>query len=134
MQNVTAAHSRGDLHALLQLELEWLDPAVDAARLSSDKLQAYTALLKRQATDLQADIDSMRLHPRYASLVVDGPFDLPMVIDGPREVEQLDYMIEQLRSAIERLSSNEALQEVRGAIREYRDSEKRQKSLGRWQR
>jgi hypothetical protein len=134
MQNVTVAHTRGDLHALLQLEIEWLDPAVDAARLSRDKLQAYTALLKAQATDLQAEIHSMRLHPRYAPLIVDGPFDLPMVIDGLREVEQLDYVIEQLRRALERLSSNEALQEVRGAIREYRDSEKRQKSVGRWQR
>src|SRR6202008_4077869 len=36
----------------------------------------------------------MRLHPRYAPLIVDGPFDLPMVIDGPCEVEQLDYVIE----------------------------------------
>ena len=132
MQNVTAAHTRGDLHALLQLEIEWIDPAVDAARLSRDKLQAYTALLKEQATELQAEIHSMRLHPRYAPLIVDGPFDLPMVIDGPREVEHLDYVIEQLRRALERLSSNEALQEVRGAIREYRDSEKRQKSRGRW--
>jgi hypothetical protein len=131
MQNVTAAHSRGDLHALLQLEIEWLDPGVDAARLSRDKLQAYTALLKAQATDLQAENDSMRLHPRYAPLIVDGPFDLPMIIDGPREVERLDYVIGQLRPALERLSSKEALQEVRGAIREYRDSETRQKRIGR---
>jgi hypothetical protein len=134
MQNVTAAHARGDLHALLQLELEWLDPAGDAARLSRDKLRAYTALMKEQATELQAEMRSMRLHPRYAHLIVDGPFDLPMVIDGPRDVEQLDCVIEQLRRALERLSSNEALQEVRGAVREYQDSEKRHKSVGRWRR
>ena len=126
MQSVTAAHTRGDLHALLQLEIEWLDPAADAARLSRDKLQAYTALLKEQATELQAELHSMRLYPRYAPLMVDGPFGLPMVIDAPREVERLDSVIEQLRRALERLSSDEALQEVRGAIREYRDSEKRQ--------
>ncbi len=134
MQNVTAAHTRGDLHALLQLEIEWLDPAVDAASVSRDKLQAYTTLLKEQATELQAEIQSMRLHPRYAPLIVDGPFDLPMVIDGPREVERLDYVIEQLRRALERLSFNEALQEVRSAIREYRDSEKQQSRAGRWRR
>lgn len=131
MQNVTAAHTRGDLHALLQLELEWIDPAADAARLSRDKLQAYTTLLKEQATELQSDLYSIRLDPRYAPLIVDGPFDLPLVIDGPRDVEQLDAVIEQLRRALERLSSNEALQEVRGAIREYRDSEKRQTLAGR---
>lgn len=40
-------------------------------------------------------------------------------------------IVEQIRSALERLSSNQALQEVRGAIREYRDSEKRQTLAGR---
>lgn len=134
MQNVTAAHARGDLHALLQLEIEWLEPAVDAASLSRDKLQAYTRLLQEQATQLRAEIKWMRLHPRYAPVIVDGPFDIPMVIDGPREVERLDYVIEQLRLALERLSFNEALEEVRGAIREYRDSEKRQTRAGRWRR
>lgn len=125
MQDVTAAHGRGDLLALLKLEIEWLDPAADAARLSRDTLQAYTALLKEQAGELQADIDALRFHPRYAPLIADGPFGLPMVIDGPREVAQLDDAIVQLRHAVERLSSSEALEEVRGAIREYRDSEKR---------
>jgi hypothetical protein len=134
MQNVTAAHARGDLHALLQLEIEWLDPAIDAGRLSGEQLQAYTALLKEQATELQTEIHSLRLHPRYAPLIVDGPFDLPMVIDGPGEAERLDYVVDQLRRALERLSSNQALEEVRSAIGEYRDAEKRQKRVGPWRR
>ena len=49
-----------------------------------------------------------------------------MVIDGPREVERLDGMIAQIDAALQRLSSNQALTEIRGAIQEYRDSEKRQ--------
>jgi hypothetical protein len=134
MQNVTAAHARGDLHALLQLEIEWLDPAIDAGRLSGEKLQAYTALLKEQATELQTEIHSLRLHPRYAPLIVDGPFDLPIVIDGPGEAERLDYAVDQLRRALERLSSNQALEEVRSAIGEYRDAEKRQKRVAQWRR
>jgi hypothetical protein len=126
MQDVTAAYARGDLHALLQLELEWRVPAgIDAARLSRDKLRAYTTLLKQQATELEAELQSLRLHPRYAPLVVEGPFGLPIVIDGPREMERLDAVIEQLDAALQRLSSTDALQEVRGAIRERRDSEKR---------
>ena len=132
MQDITAAYTRGDLHALLRLELEWLDPAGgNVARLSLEKLRAYTEFLKQQATELEAEIQLLRIHPRYAPLVVDGPFGLPMVIDGPGEVERLDATIEQMRSALERLSSNEALQEIRGAIREYRDSEKRQTLAGR---
>lgn len=124
MQDVTAAYTRRDLHTLLQLEFEWLEGAGDAARLSQEKLRAYTELLKHQARDLGTEVQSVRLHPRYAPLLIDGPFDLPMVVDGPREVERLDLEIEQVRFALMRLSSNEALDEVRGAIREYRDAEK----------
>ena len=68
----------------------------------------------------------LRLQPRYAALVVEGLFGAPMVIDGPREVERLDGMIALIDAALQRLSSDEALTELRGAIREYRDSEKRQ--------
>ena len=135
MQDITAAYTRGDLHALLQLEVEWLLPASgDATGLSGDKLRMYTALLKEQATELEAEIQTLRLHPRYAALIVEGPFGVPMVIDGPREMERLDGMIEQIAAALQRLSSNEALHEVRGAIREYRDSEKRHTLAGRQRR
>ena len=127
MQDITAAYTRGDLHALLQLEVGWLVPASgDGAGLSGDKLRAYTASLKEQATEIEAETQSLRFHPRYAALIFESPFGVPMVIDGLREMERLEGMIEQLDAALQRLSSNEALQEVRGAIREYRDSEKRQ--------
>jgi hypothetical protein len=127
MQDVTAAYARGDLHGLLQLEVKWLVPASGAAAgLSGDKLRAYTAILKEQATELEAEMQLLRLQPRYAALIVEGPFGATRVIDGPREVERLDGMIAQIDAALQRLSSNEALTEVRGAIREYRDSEKRQ--------
>jgi hypothetical protein len=135
MQDITAAYTRGDLHALLQLEIEWLVPAHgDAARLSGDKLRAYTALLKEQAIELEAEMQALRLHPRYSPLIVEGPFGVPMVIDGPGEVERLDAMIEQLAAGLRRLSSNEALEEVRGAVREYRDAEKRDTRAGRRRR
>lgn len=125
MQDITAAYTRGDLHALLQFELEWLDPAGGGpARLSRDKLRTHTELLKQQATDLEAEIESLPLHPRYAALIVDGPFGLPIVIDGSREVARLDAIIDSIGSALERLSSCDALKEARSAIGEYRDSEK----------
>ena len=134
MQEITAAYAKGNLHALLQLELEWLGASGDAARLSLEKLRAYTVLLKQQATELAEEVQSLRLHPRYAVLIVEGPFGFPVVIDGPREVERLDTINAQVRFALERLSSRDALEEVRSAIREYRDSEKRQTLAGRRRR
>jgi hypothetical protein len=134
MQDITAAYTRGDLHALLKLELEFLDAAGAVAdRLTREKLRAYAELLKQQATEIQTEVQSVQLHPRYAPLIVDGPFGLPMVIDGPREVERLDAVIEQIRSALVRLSSDQALEEVRGAIGEYREADKRQ-ARAQWRR
>ena len=133
MQEITAAYAGGNLHGLLQLELEWLSgPSGDSTRLSLDKLRTYTELLKQQATELADEVQSLHLHPRYAPLLVDGPFGVPTLIDGPREVERLDTMTEQIRSALERLSSGHALEEVRGAVREYREAQKRDARAGRW--
>lgn len=125
MQEITGAHARGDLYGLLRLELEWLGGASgDLARLGADKLRAYTELLKEQATELADAVESLPLHPRYADLLVEGPLGLPLIVDGPSEIARLDAIVAQLDAALERLS-RDALSEVRSAIREYRDSEKR---------
>lgn len=132
MQDITAAYSRGDLRVLLQLEVEWLVPAHDDAfRLSGDKLRAYTALLKEQATELAAEMQALPLHPRYAPIIVEGPFGISTVVDGPQEVERLDAVIERIDAGLQRLSSDEALENVRDAIREYRDASKRGSRKGR---
>ena len=133
MQDLTAAYARGDLHALLRFELEWIDRVgADAARLSREKLRAYTEFLKQQAKELGAEVQALQFHPRYAPLIVEGPFGLPMVVDGQREVEQLDTAIEQISAALERLTSHEALEEVRNAIRDFRELEQRQLRDSRW--
>jgi hypothetical protein len=92
---------------------------------SHTSLRIDKAQFQRSFRELEAEVQSLRLHPRDAPLIVDGAFGLPMVIDAPREIERLNTVIAQLRSALERLSSRDALDEVRCAIREYRDAEKR---------
>jgi hypothetical protein len=121
MQDVTVAYRRGDLHTLLRLELEWIGGAhADTARLTDEKLRAYTAILKEQAADLNAECLELRFHPRYAPLLIDGPMGLAVVADGPREVVRLDLVIETLRVGLERATSGQALDAVRRAIKEYR--------------
>jgi hypothetical protein len=125
MQEVTAAYGRGDLHTLLRLELEWIGGAqADAGRISGERLHAYTELLKEQAAELEAECDALRFHPRYATLIVDDPFGLPALIDGPSEVARLDVMIQQIRIGIEQMASSQALPHVRRVIQEYRHLQK----------
>jgi hypothetical protein len=127
MQDITAAYRRGDLHALLRLELEWIEGAgLDAARLGAEKLRAYTELLKQQASSLEAECYQLRFHPRYAPLLVEGPLGVPMLMDGSREAAALDELIESLRIDIERLGSDKALTVVRESLRAYREARKAQ--------
>lgn len=127
MPEVTAAYTRGDLHALLRLELEWIQGAgLDAARLGADKLRAYTELLKEQASELEAECSQLRFHPRYAPLVLDGPFGLPILIDVSREAVMLDELIESLQIDVERVGSDNALHMVRETVRAYREARQRE--------
>jgi hypothetical protein len=131
MQDVTVAYRRGDLHTLLRLELEWIGGAhADTARLTDQKLRAYTEVLKEQASELQVECFSLRSHPRYAPLLVEGPLGLAVVVDGPREVVRLDQVIETLRAGIERMTSGQAWEAVRRAIKEYRQAQKMSRSTG----
>jgi len=122
MQEVTAAYARNDLHTLLRLELEWLDgERTDAARLTDETLGAYTQLLKQQVAELEAECMELPFHPRYQPLLgADGPFGIPILIDGPAEVHRLDLVIAGLRSALERMATGRARHEVRGLIQAHR--------------
>src|SRR5262245_32782691 len=123
MQEVTAAYARRDLHALLCLEIDWIEGAgCDTARLGADKLRAHAELLKEQASDLEAECYQLRFHPRYAALIVEGPLGMPVLIDGPREAASLDDLIASLRIDVQRLGSDEAITAVRETLHVYREA------------
>ena len=72
MKELTAAYEAGDLHTILGLELRWLqNNDGDISRLSDDKLQAYTAALEEQSTEIEAEICVLAHHPRFAPLRLD---------------------------------------------------------------
>jgi hypothetical protein len=108
----------------LRLELEWIDGAhADTARLTDEKLRAYTGILNEQAAELEAECSDLPHHPRYTPLV-DNQFGFTVVIDGPREAVRLDHVIETLRAGLENVTSAGALHAVRRAIKEYRQAQK----------
>ena len=72
MKELTTAYEAGDLHTILGLELRWLqNHDGDISRLSDDKLQAYTAALEEQSTEIEAEICMLAHHPRFAPLRLD---------------------------------------------------------------
>ena len=122
MQEVTAAYAANDLPTLLRLDLEWVRGGVTGAQPSTDDntLAAYNQILKQQAAELEQAVAEVPYHPRYQSLLAEGPFGIPIPLDGPAEVQRLDLLIESLNGTLERMAKGRAWQEVRGAIQAHR--------------
>lgn len=127
MQEVTAAHARRDLLALLRLEMEWVDSDNTGAAAASDEtLDAYTHVLREQAAELEGALSELPLHPRYEPLMTDdGPFAIAELTDIPAEAGRLEELAEYIGASLARLHSSQALAEVKAAVRIRRESERR---------
>lgn len=69
MKRLTVAREAGDLHTMLQLELEWMErESADVSRLGEDRLKIYNAVLKEQFQELQRRFAWMLDDPRYIPL------------------------------------------------------------------
>lgn len=122
MQEVTVAYAGHDLHTLLRLELEWIHrEESDQARMTDEKLDAYTPVLRDQVADLAAAIDALPYSPRYHPLAQEaGPFGTGLLLDGKAEARRLDALVKSLVATVKRLESGDKRQVVRDAIRESR--------------
>ena len=122
MQEVTAAYAGKDLHTLLRLELEWIHrEESDQTRMTAEKLDAYSLLLRDQVADLEAEAAALPYSPRYHPLVQEvGPFGIGLQLDGRAEARRLDDLMVSLSATLTHLKTEHALQEVREAIQTHR--------------
>jgi len=122
MQELTAAYASKDLHTLLKLELEWIHrEESDQARMTDEKLEAYSQLLRDQVADLEAEAAALPYSPRYLPLVQEvGPFGISLQLDGETEARRLDEVAVSLSATLTHLKTERALQEVREAIQVHR--------------
>ncbi len=122
MQELTAAYASNDLHTLLRLELEWIHhEETDVARLTDEKLGTYNQILREQAAQLEAALTELPIHPRYQSLLgPEGLLGIAIPFDDPVRMKALDFLIAGLGDHRARLQTEDALLEVRAAIRARR--------------
>lgn len=121
MQELTAAYRNHDLHTLLRMELAWIQREQgDLSRLADEKLAIYNQVLKEQVAALQQEIAELPFHPRYQPIaILDGPFEIHLHTSGPAEAAALDTVIVSFESSLTRLQTEDALDEVRGLVREF---------------
>lgn len=69
MKQVVMAYEKKDLLLLLQLEMQWLRSHEDILHNTDNKtLQAYIALLKEQAEQLEIELDMLYMNPAYSQV------------------------------------------------------------------
>ncbi|MBL9174780.1 MAG: J domain-containing protein [Verrucomicrobiales bacterium] len=122
MKRLTTAYKDRDLHALLELELEWIQhEGADASRLGDQKLRIYNIILEEQARDLEDRLREISLHPRYAPLQrYSDPFEDPGMMNPRKVRERLTTELQELKTLVCRLSGPDILPEVRQLIQDYR--------------
>jgi len=126
MQELTAAYRSNDLHALLRLELEWIEREQgNLDHLTEEKLVLYNEILKDQISGLKQEITSLAYHPRYQPIAVaDGAFGIRFRSSDPEEAQLLDNVIRTMQAAAARLRTRDAGCEVRNLIEEARAHER----------
>ncbi|MBN8248497.1 MAG: hypothetical protein J0L84_13790 [Verrucomicrobia bacterium] len=122
MKRLTIAYKDRDLHALLELELEWIrHEGTDASSLSTEKLRVYNGILEEQVRELEVRLNEISMHPRYAPLQrYSGPFEGPEMLDPRRVRQRLASDLQELKALVDRLSGPDVLPLVRQLIQEFR--------------
>jgi hypothetical protein len=95
MKRLTTAYKNEDLHALLSIEMEWLnhtESGESEGKLQSDEqLKIFNSVLKDQIAELEARLAMIPIHPRFITLncmdVKDATKILPQLIARRYELE-----------------------------------------------
>ncbi|MEO6949476.1 MAG: hypothetical protein ABI123_07600 [Ginsengibacter sp.] len=124
MQRLTVAYKERDLHALLSLELEWIQKEENnIEELTNEKLVIYNQVLKDQIKDLEMQKNNLELHPRYSPLMrYCDNFGLRLINISAIQSE-LKSMINSMNASLKQLQGKGALKEVRHIINVFEISE-----------
>jgi hypothetical protein len=122
MKELTVAKEKGDLHTMLRLEAEWLAGVEgDAAGKAADaKLAIYNQVLKAQIDELEIELKSLQMHPRYFSLLFEfgDHLDLSKLNMKPY-LSSLQELIFALSQSIHALHGPNARQEILQIVEEF---------------
>jgi len=123
MKEVVNAYTNKDLHALLHLELVWIQKEENNPdTLSNEKLSVFNELLKEQVNNLSGELNMLLHHPKYEVL---RPFQKfgwnPKAINFYKIKLELTALNNSLKVSIKGLSGSNSLGELKYIIREYKE-------------
>ena len=117
MKQLTAAYEKKDLHALLLLEMQWLNRA--SQQSSDDQVKIYNSLLKDQLESLNAQKAMISLDPRYYPI---HPFTQDPAFSGKKSMimafSDLEEELAEYRHVIKELKSQNGYTVIREIVQE----------------
>jgi hypothetical protein len=122
MKELSIAYKKGDLHALLKLELEWVNrSAADTQKLTDEKLQIYNEVLKEQAKELEIELVSVVNNPRYSVLKRFGDiFNGLKKFNLAKDKSGIELTFKTLTRTAERLKGTGAMGEIKDLIKAHK--------------
>lgn len=122
MKRLTIAYKAGDLHALLGLELEWIEQSGgDLANLTEEKLAIYNGILKEQVEELDRELTSIPWHPNFAPLrAYSTPYQPLRRWQCDGIVESLDQSVTALDKTLTDLAGPKAAKVAHGLVMQAR--------------
>lgn len=119
MKQLSIAYKNHDLHALLKLEMEWINmEESNTQHMADDKLKIYNEVLQQQVQDLEHQINLLLHHPRYQPLNNHyGIHRSPKDTDLAAEKENKEETLKTLTDSVNNLSGKNAIREIKELIR-----------------
>ena len=124
MKRLTVAYQNNDLHAMLSLEMEWINKEENNIdELSTEKLVIYNQVLKDQIKALEQQKFMLLQHPRFMPIFKYMDFYDPKSNPLKEEKKKLAEMIESMDGSLKKLQGKFALKEIKEIIAEFERSQ-----------
>jgi|GEM_PF-619602 len=122
MQQLTSAYRNKDFHALLQLELKWVQKEENNIdQLADEKLSLYIEILQEQAVKLKMEAGSLKWHPKYASVMEFSDGWQPSLSDMKATLQELKTAIKHITISTAKLNKNDSdsIEELKDLIEQF---------------
>lgn len=108
MKRLTTAYKNKDLYELLSLETEWLNYSEGKIENQGvDQLEVYNAILNDQVEALQASLDMIPMHPKYAPMQQCFTYGFMGLEYLKNKQKNFECEIQNLQNIVSRLKTND---------------------------
>lgn len=123
MKRLTNAYDTNDLHALLTLEIEWMNQSQNDEKKNTiqgnEQLKTYNSILKTQVESLEQELAMAFMHPKYLPIHEYLSDNLVPIFQMERELTIAQMEATEYQDITKKLLSKDPLKTLRFVCSEY---------------